>query len=304
MLEVSLSEPASSSTGEVLTAVIRDFTERRQVESQRAQTQKLESIGRLAAGIAHEINTPIQYIGDNGTFLSHAFADLVGHLQQDSVDEEVEYLQAEIPKAIDQLLEGAKHVATIVRAMKEFSHPGRVEKTPVDLRRTIENVVAVSRNEWKYVADLSVDFDATLPLVPCIGAEFNQVMLNLIVNAAHAIADVVGDTGKKGAIRISTQRVGETAEVRIHDTGCGIPEAIRGKVFDPFFTTKGVGKGTGQGLALAHAVIVRKHGGTLRFETEAGAGTTFIVQLPLADTTPPDAGEAELTRSAPSIAPE
>jgi signal transduction histidine kinase len=139
----------------------------------------------------------------------------------------------------------------------------------------------VSRNEWKYVADLTTDFDPKLPLVPCIAGEFNQVLLNLIVNAAHAIADVVKGSGSKGAIRIGTRRNGDFAEIRVSDTGAGIPEAIRSKVFDPFFTTKAVGKGTGQGLAIAHSVIVQKHQGTIRFESETGQGTTFVIQLPL-----------------------
>jgi signal transduction histidine kinase len=249
----------------------------------------------LAAGIAHEINTPIQYIGDNGKFLEEAFRDLTrfvelhrapagpnsGPAQALEQGIDVEYLEEEIPKAIEQLLQGVDNVARIVRALKEFSHPGPVEKRPTDINRAIGSTILVSRNEWKYVADLTTDFDADLPPVPCIAGEFNQVILNLIVNAAHAIADVVRDTGRKGSIRIGTRRQGDWAEIRVGDTGTGIPEAIQSKVFDPFFTTKEVGKGSGQGLSIAHSVIVQKHGGTIKFETEAGAGTTFIIQLPL-----------------------
>jgi PAS domain S-box-containing protein len=283
--------PITGSGGEVmrLVCVFRDITERQRFESQLAQAQKLESIGQLAAGIAHEINTPIQYIGDNGKFLEEAFRDLIGVVRHrtgpdcsvDTVDVDVDYLEEEIPKAIEQLQAGVDHVARIVRAMKEFSHPGPLEKMPVDINRAIESTVMVSRNEWKYVADLTTDLDPGLPLVYCVAGEFNQVMLNLIVNAAHAISDVFKGSGRKGAIRVSTRRKEECVEIRVSDTGGGIPEAIQSKVFDPFFTTKPVGKGTGQGLAIAHTVIVKKHRGTIGFETAAGVGTTFIIQLPL-----------------------
>lgn len=284
--------PITGSNGVVmrLVCVFRDITERQLLESQLAQAQKLESIGQLAAGIAHEINTPIQYIGDNGKFLEEAFRDLIGVVRQrtgpdssvDLSDVDVDYLEDEIPKAIEQLQAGVDHVARIVRAMKEFSHPGPLEKMPVDINRAIESTVMVSRNEWKYVADLTTDLDPGLPLIYCVAGEFNQVMLNLIVNAGHAISDVFKGSGRKGAIRVSTRRQEECVEIRVSDTGAGIPEAIQSKVFDPFFTTKPVGKGTGQGLAIAHTVIVKKHRGTIRFETTAGVGTTFIVQLPLA----------------------
>ena len=285
--------PITGSGGEVmrLVCVFRDITERQRLESELAQAQKLESIGQLAAGIAHEINTPIQYIGDNGKFLEDAFRDLIRVVcpstrPDDSADVtavELEYLQEEIPKAIGQLLAGVDHVARIVRAMKEFSHPGPLEKMPVDINRAIESTVTVSRNEWKYVADLTTDLDPNLPLVYCIAGEFNQVMLNLIVNAAHAISAVLEGSGRKGTIRISTRLKEKCVEIRVSDTGLGIPEAIQSKVFDPFFTTKPVGKGTGQGLAIAHAVIVTKHQGTISFETAAGVGTTFIIHMPFSN---------------------
>jgi PAS domain S-box-containing protein len=274
-----------------------EITQIKQLQSQLAQAQKLESVGHLAAGIAHEINTPIQYIGDNGKFLEDAFRDLIQFaearagketagaappLSQTAVEEGVlEYLREEVPKAITQLLEGVEQVARIVRAMKEFSHPGPVEKAAADINRAIENTILVSKNEWKYVADLTVDLDPNLPPIPCVVGEFHQVVLNLIVNAAHAIGCVVNDSGLKGKIHISTRQIDSAVEVRISDTGGGIPEAIQSKVFDPFFTTKPVGKGTGQGLAIAYSVVVQKHKGVLTFETEAGLGTTFIIQLPL-----------------------
>ena len=289
-LEVSMSvirDPRNCESRVV--AVVRDVTDRVMIEAQFAQAQKLESIGQLAAGIAHEINTPIQYVGDNARFLQEGFARLKPMLGLDRVSaefrEDVEYLGEEIPKALEQLLEGVEHVARIVRAMKEFSHPGPLDKTPVDLNRALQNTAMVSRNEWKYIADLVEDLDPALPAVQCVPGEINQVILNLIVNAAHAIADrPCGKACDKGRITLSSRRDGEWVEIRVCDTGTGIPEAARAKVFDPFFTTKEVGKGTGQGLAIAHAVVVKNHSGTIRFETEAGVGTTFIVRLPVAGT--------------------
>jgi PAS domain S-box-containing protein len=281
-----------------------DITERRLLEAQLAQAQKLESIGQLAAGIAHEINTPIQYVGDNTRFLKDAMGDLwglmqeygqaleavaggeeIGKVRQALAEAEAQadltYLMTEIPKAIEQSLEGVDRVAKIVRAMKDFSHPGTGEKTAVNINLAIENTIMVARNEWKYVAELVTGLDPGLPLVSCLPDEFNQVLLNLIINAAHAIGEVVGGGGDKGKIAISTRQDGDWAEIRVQDSGTGIPEKIRPKIFDPFFTTKQVGKGTGQGLAIAHSVIVDKHGGTICCETEMGQGTTFIIRLPL-----------------------
>ena len=291
-----------------------DTTEHKLLESQLVQAQKLEAMGQLAAGIAHEINTPTQYVGDNTRFLQDAFGDLARLLEQytalfqavkagtvadallcevAAMAEEVDtdYLTAEIPQAIQQSLEGVERIASIVRAMKEFAHPGTEEKTPIDLNRAIANALTVTRNEWKYVAELSTDFEPALPLVPCVPGGFNQVILNIIVNAAHAMADVVdhGSAGK-GTLTITTRQQGDWAEIRISDTGSGIPEAVRSKVFDPFFTTKEVGKGTGQGLAISYDVVVNKHGGTLTFETEMDRGTTFIIRLPIG-TTPQALGE-------------
>ena len=281
-----------------------DVTERLNLEHDLVQAQKLESIGHLAAGIAHEINTPTQFVGDNVRFLSDSFSDLVAVLDRhrallmsakagicapdlieaceaESRRADLDYLVEEIPKAIAQSTEGVERIATIVRAMKEFAHPGNNEKTCVDLNKAIESTVTVARNEWKYIADLTTDLAPDLPLVPCLLGQFNQVILNMIVNATHAIADVVKGTGAKGTITITTRHVEGWAEVRITDSGTGIPEEIRRKIFDPFFTTKEVGKGTGQGLAIAHSVVVEKHQGTIVIESELGRGTTFIVRLPL-----------------------
>ena len=302
----SLHGDGAEGLGMILMAT--DTTARKQEEIQRQQGQKMESIGQLAAGVAHEINTPIQFIGDNLRFLGDTFNDLGAVLAAHGqlldgvrtgqptaglvagVDEatkraDVAYLTEEIPKAITQSLEGITRVTEIVRAMKEFSHPDQGEKKSVDLNKTITTTLIVARNEYKYVADLITEFANDLPTVPCIVGEFNQVVLNLVVNAAHAIGDVVakagGNSGGKGTITVTTRRTDDHVEIRIRDSGTGIPESARSKIFDPFFTTKGVGKGTGQGLYIAHTVVVKKHGGTLTFETELGKGTTFIIRLPL-----------------------
>ncbi len=283
--------------------------EQEAAHGQLVQAQKLESIGQLAAGIAHEINTPIQFIGDNLRFLEDAFRDLMPLLAgvacshagdgesrpgvpgapvdrmlqgaTPSGNDDLGYLTREIPKAIAQSLEGVGRVANIVRSMKEFSHPGTDELQPVDVNKALECTLTVCRNEWKYVADVVTDLDPRLPLVPCMPGACNQVFLNLIINAAHAIADKqAGNCTEKGTITVSTRSDGDWVEIRVADTGTGIPEKHRTKVFDPFFTTKKVGRGTGQGLAIAHSVIVDKHGGTLTFDTEVGHGTAFVVRLP------------------------
>jgi signal transduction histidine kinase len=279
--------------------------DKQRMEQELAQAQKMKAIGQLAAGIAHEINTPTQYIGDNTRFLQDAFHDisallddydrLLQAVQKDDVNEELlkefetrlhrvdlDYLTAEIPQAIRQSLEGVEHVASIVSAMNEFSHPDAVRKQPVDLNHAIEGAITLCRNEWKYLADVVTDFDADLPPVCCLPSDINRVVLNLMVNAAHAIAKAShnGADGKR-RITVRTRRDGPCAEIHVDDTGTGIPAEIRDCVFDPFFTTKDVGQGTGQGLAIAHAIVVEKHGGTIHFETEVGRGTCFIVRLPI-----------------------
>ena len=278
--------------------------EQETAQGQLVQAQKLESIGQLAAGIAHEINTPIQFIGDNLRFLNDTFSELepilasrtfsrAGDAESATVErrlqtsataanaDDLDYLIEEIPKAIAQSLEGVGRVANIVRSMKEFAHPGTDEMQPVDLNKALECTLTVCRNEWKYVADVVTDLDPQLPLAHCMPGACNQVFLNLIINAAHAIADKQdGGSAKRGTITVSTRTDGNWVEVRVADTGTGIPEKHRTKVFDPFFTTKKLGRGTGQGLAIAHSVIVDKHGGTLTFDTEVGRGTIFIVRLP------------------------
>ena len=290
----------------LLLGISTDLTERKKLESQLNHSQKMESIGQLAAGIAHEINTPTQYVSDNTRFVRDSFGDLqtvldkftalltsaqtgaitdeiISDLQKEMATADIEYLLEEIPNALQQSLEGVTRIAKIVQSMKDFAHPGVSEKKLADINKAIESTLTVARNEWKYVADLETNYDESLPKVPCYLGEFNQVILNMIINATHAIGDVVGDGANgKGKITITTAKVAdEWVEIRISDTGTGIPPHVRAKIFDPFFTTKEVGKGTGQGLAISHGVIVDKHKGKLFFETEMGKGTTFIIRLPL-----------------------
>lgn len=274
--------------------------------------EKLESVGRLAAGIAHEINTPIQFVGDNLQFMQDSLADLLAlsdrhvelleKIKTDSVSDEliseqeqafieadIEYLREELPAAIEQSLEGTGRVAGIVRAMKEFAHPGSSEMVDGDINEAIRTTITVSRNEWKYVAEMETDLDPGLPLVPCLLNEFNQVILNMIVNARDAISDSLGDDDSpRGTITILTSQKNGFAEITVSDTGAGMPDEVRKRIFDPFFTTKERGKGSGQGLSIAHDVIVDKHNGELAVESEPGEGTTFLIRLPLENETVED----------------
>ena len=282
-------------------AVKEDITERRSLEAQLRHAQKLEGIGQLAAGIAHEINTPTQFVSDNLTFLRESWksayslleeyratvralpeppAGILQTLEKAELDCDLDFIRDEVPRAIEQSLDGASRVANIVRAMKEFSHPDAPEKTATDLNKAIESTITVARSEWKYVSEIVTEFDPTLPRIVCYPGDINQVVLNLIVNAADAIKEKSKE-GEKGTITVGTRMRDGWVEISVGDTGCGIAENIRTRVFDPFFTTKEVGKGTGQGLALAYTVVVKKHGGQIRFETEAGRGTTFFIALPI-----------------------
>jgi signal transduction histidine kinase len=268
----------------------RQIQERMKVEIELRQVHKLESVGRLAAGVAHEINTPAQFANDSVHFVAEAFGDLarlIATYRKGEPAEELEdeinlaYLMDQVPPALQRSVDGLARIRDIVRAMKEFAYPEGGQMSHADLNRSILNTLTIARNEYKYVAELVTEL-GELPPVMCHVGEINQVVLNLVVNAAHAIADVVSpSSADRGRITVRTYVEGERVVVAVRDTGGGIPEAIRSRIFDPFFTTKDVGKGTGQGLAIAHSVIVAKHGGALWFDTEVGTGTTFYAAIPI-----------------------
>lgn len=296
--------------------VSRDITARKQAEAARlalqAQlqlAQKMESIGRLAAGVAHEINTPTQFITDNTHFLTDAFARMeavigryralrdIAARHSDCAagvtaalaaeeEAEMEYLLGEIPRCLQQTIDGLERVARIVRSLKEFAHPNSPDLAPADLNRAIETSLVVSRHEWKYVAEVTTELDEGLPPVPCVIDEINQVMLNLIINAAHAIGEALKTRAEeRGKIVVRTRQEPSWAVLEVIDNGTGMTPEVRSRIFEPFFTTKSAGKGTGQGLAIVHAVIVKHHHGTIDAFTEPGRGTKFVIKLPLAPPT-------------------
>jgi PAS domain S-box-containing protein len=290
---------------QVYDGMMINVSEKKRLEVDLLHAQKLEAVGSLAAGIAHEINTPVQFVSDNTRFLEDSLgsvnelvegydrllasvgtldwpADPKRWIQSLRTKADWDFVRAETPKALGQMQEGLARVAEIVRAMKEFS---RVDQSPemamADLNKSLETTLVVARNEFKYVAEVNTKLGA-LPPVMCHVGDLNQVFLQLVINAAHAIEDVVEGTHTLGRIDIRTRHAGEWVEIDISDTGTGIPTDIRDKVFNPFFTTKQVGRGSGQGLTLARSIVVDRHGGMLTFDTEMGKGTTFHVRLPVA----------------------
>lgn len=295
----------------VIGAVIiaQEVTEVRRVREELTAAQRLAAVGTLAAGIAHEINTPMQFVNDSLHFLRESARDVLTVIQKqkclqnawqsgatpaeletaraelESAESaaDLEYLTEQVPKAFDRCIDGLQRMTAIVRSLKEFAHPAQQQASAVDLNRAIQSTLTIARNEYKYVADLETDL-CDLPLVVCHVNDINQVVLNLVINAAHAIADKVRSEETKGRIRVSTRCENDTVVIAVSDTGSGIPEAIRHRIFEPFFTTKEVGKGTGQGLALAWSIVTEKHRGLLTFETELGRGTTFFIRLPVAGT--------------------
>ena len=283
----------------------RDITRVKMLESQLVQAQKMEAIGQLSAGIAHEINTPIQFVGNNLSFLKDAcgtvhellrryaalcddcrklpeMADKIRELDEFCRDKELGYLIEETSTSIQEIAAGVERVAGIVRSMRMVSHPGRQEMALVDLNAVVGTVVDITRHEWKNVLEMETRLQPDLPMVLCLVTEIYQALLNIVVNAIYAVTEMV-DSGRssRGRITISTRQDGNWAEIRIADTGSGIAPEIQDRIFDPFFTTKEVGEGTGQGLPIAHTAIVKQHGGMLFFESKPGQGTTFIVRLPM-----------------------
>ena len=288
--------------------IFRDITERKMAELKREalekelnHAQKMEALGTLASGVAHEINTPVQYVSDNVRFLQDAISDMAEHIalyqtlaqtvaslpdvapllakiEAHKSEIDLEFLQEEAPLSIEQSLHGIKQVASIVNAIKEFSHPNDDDRVPVNINKAIETTLTVSRNQWKYVADVSLDLQETMPEIMAAPGAINQMLLNIICNAADAIADF--RKGEMGQISIATSSCDHGVEIRITDNGGGIPDGVKDKIFDPFFTTKDVGKGTGQGLAICDTIVRQKHGGSIEFETMVGEGTSFIIFQP------------------------
>lgn len=283
----------------------REKAERERVEGELRLAHRLEAVGQLAAGVAHEINTPIQYVGDSVQFLADAYLELTqldpaytraidalrargdertaASMEALRSEIDAEFLLAQVPRAFERAFDGLRQVAGIVRAMKAFAHPGEATRTSADINDALANTLAVARNEYKYVADVETEF-AALPRIPCYAAELNQVFLNLVVNAAHAVAQSVEGTTRRGHIRVRTSIDNECAAIEVSDDGVGIPDAIKERIFDPFFTTKPVGKGTGQGLTIARS-IVTKHQGRVEVRSRVGHGTTIRVLLPIEDRT-------------------
>ena len=292
--------------------LVSELQERERMTLELRLAQKLESVGRLAAGVAHEINTPIQYVGDSIHFLKTAVNDFeqliaayraalkrmsAGEPGQAILDDlaavearaDLEFLSVEVPKAFDRTLDGVDRVASIVRAMKEFAHPDANEQRPADINHALQTTLTVARAEYKYVATIDTHFEP-LPEVVCNIGELNQVFLNLVVNAADALRDLGRDI-ETGRITISTALAGDRVSITIADNGCGIPQENIDKVFDPFFTTKDVGKGTGQGLAITRTIIMERHGGSIDLQSTVGEGTQFVIELPVG-------GRAALERAA------
>lgn len=284
-------------------AIIFDITRRKTVERQLVQAQKLESVGNLAAGIAHEINTPSQYISENLRFINTAMnslrhfydifqrfslkegdlahAEIVEQLKRHGENTDMDYLLEEVPQALSQSLEGIQNITDIVQAMKRFAHPGNRKKMMADINESLKKTSIVCRNEWKYHAELVYDLDETLPMVECRINDINQVFLNLIVNAAHAVSTKLKGTKGKGTITLTTLQENDDVIIAVKDTGTGIPAPLLDRIFDPFFTTKEVGTGTGQGLAISYSIIKEGHDGTITVDSDEGIGTKFTLRLPI-----------------------
>jgi PAS domain S-box-containing protein len=280
-----------------LQGYLQDVSEHRRLEQQLRIAQKLESVGQLAAGIAHEINTPIQFAGDSIGFIEDATGDLLALIaaldaleagggapelraraEQARELADVDYVRERVPGAFERARDGLRRVGEIVRAMRDFADPDSGEHAPVDVNEAVRNTLVVTHSQYKLVADVETEL-GDIPPVPASGSEIKQVLINLIVNAAHAIADA--GTDQRGTIRVRTWRAGDEVAIAVSDTGCGIPVADHERVFDPFFTTKEVGRGTGQGLAISRSIVHDRHGGSIALDSEVGRGTTIEVRLPI-----------------------
>lgn len=294
---ISLTAALDAERG-VLFAVGRDVTQQRAMARELEQTHRLEAVGQLASGMAHEINTPIQYVGDNVHFARDGIAQLSRYLdvvhgrlteaQREALRPEIqasdlEYLLEELPRSLSEAGDGVRRVAELVRALKEFAHPDHASKVHADVNRALERAIVMARGELRHVSRVETNL-APLPPLRCHIGSLSQVFLNLLINAAHAIEE----RSTKGGIPMAKHKVtvasrvdGDEIVVSISDTGCGIPSSIRERIYEPFFTTKPMGKGSGQGLPLVRNVIVGKHGGRIELDTEVNVGTTFTLRLPL-----------------------
>ena len=285
-------------------AIVEDVTEARRLEVELRQSQKLEAVGRLASGLAHEINTPCQFIGSQVQFLTEGFAavdellatyaelrlraasdatmvDLVATVDAAEAAADLPYVREQAPLALASIGDGVRRISRIIAAMKDFARPDEHTWRPLDLNQSLMNTLLVLENETSAVADVLTEYG---PVPPVCGYadDLNQAFFQILLNAVHAVADRQGDGRERGQITVRTRAEADDVVVDISDTGVGIPEAIEGKIFDPFFTTKEVGRGSGQGLPVARSIVVDRHGGAVTFESKVGAGTTFHVRLPIA----------------------
>jgi len=281
----------------------RDVTMQRRLETELQQAQKLESVGRLAAGIAHEINTPIQFIGDSAAYVGTTLAEVLALLDRsrgelrrlaqaigdggtlerlaaEDTEADLDFAREQGPLAAARIVEGVSRVARIVSAMKCFSHPGGPEAGPVDVNKLLSDTMVVAGHELKIADEVTSDF-GEVPAISGHAGELNQAFLNLMVNAAHAIADRQSNASERSRIAVSTRLEAGQVVIRISDTGCGMTPEVQARLFEPFFTTKAVGRGTGQGLTVVRAAIVQRHNGTVECQSAPGAGTTFVVRLPV-----------------------
>jgi signal transduction histidine kinase len=277
------------------------LAELRSTQSELLEAQKLEAVGVLAAGLAHEINTPAQFVASNLAFIGRAFAGLaaIATAARTCVEAEadaaalavlgravtkgkLDFVLSEGPSAIQQAVEGVDRIAAIVGALRDFSENDARIDDHASLAQTVSAVLVIATNEWAGVAEVETRLDPELGSLPLPAGELGQLLLALILNAARAIAEAQeGEPSVRGRIVVAARREAESAVIEVSDTGIGIPESIRGRVFEPFFTTRPLGKGVGQGLAVARRIVVERHGGSIGFESEVGRGTKFLVRLPL-----------------------
>lgn len=268
----------------------------RETQEQLIQASKLEAMGTLASGIAHEINTPLQYLQTNLDFVKDGISTYQGALAslksletiskdrlEELIDEhDLDFMNEELSQSIDDSLEGSASIERIVKAVKQFSRPDQSQKEPCNLQEIIEGAAEVCRNQWKYSANLVMNVPADCPAIPGFPSELGQVFLNLIVNAAHAIGEQK-EASDRGTISIQTEVTAKDLQITVADTGKGMTEEVKARIFDMFYTTKAPGKGTGQGLAISQAIIMKKHQGTITVDSTPGKGTTFRITLPRAD---------------------